>query len=276
MLGIVDRPDDADANAIQGLVLARESGDDALIADALIVRSGLAVGRSDSQAAFALAIEALAHAHSAGDPGRVAVALMARANAVTPVDAADDAYREAADALRSIGDQWHLMALNVSAAYRAIIRGRYVDAARLLDETLPLAREVNDAWGLLLVWGNLGLVRLFTGDDEGARFAFAEQLRVCRDENIRQPAAEGLAGLAAISAHRHHFERAAHLLGAATALGDIGHQDVIAKLEQQFFGAARSQLGDRLWSEAMQTGGPLPFQNAVALALAEPGSSTGQ
>ena len=85
---------------------------------------------------------------------------MTRANTLPPGDRADDEYHEAAQALRSVGDQWHLRALNVSAAYSAIIHGRYADAAKLLDETLPLARESNDPWGLLLVWGNVGLVRL--------------------------------------------------------------------------------------------------------------------
>ena len=272
VLGSADLRDDAEANGVHGLMLARESGDHALIADALVLLSELALhmaqSDSDSAGALALASEAVVLARSTNNAGRVAVALMARANAMALADGADDEYRAAADALRNVGDQWHLRALNVTAAYRAIIHGRYVDAARLLDETLPLAREADDPWGLLLVWGNLGLVRLFTGDDEGARIAFENQLRICRDQNIREPAPEGLGGLAAIAAHRHQFERAAHLLGAATALGSIGHHDVTAKLEQQFFDTARARLGHRRWTEAMQAGHLLAFHDAIKLAIA--------
>ena len=130
VLGIEDRRDDAKATGAHGLALARESGDHALIADALVLLSGLAISQKEFREARALAIEALIHARNANDEGLIAWALMSRANTLPPGDHADSEYQEAAEALRSLGDRWHLAALSNSAAYRAIIHGRYADARR--------------------------------------------------------------------------------------------------------------------------------------------------
>jgi len=219
-----------------------------------------------------LAIEALLHARRAGDERLTAWALWARSNTLPPGEQADDEYHEAAEALRNLGDRRHLAFLNINAGYGAIIHGRYADAARLLDEALTRAREINEPWALLLVSGNTGLVRLFTGDEDGARIAFEEQLRICRDHNIRWPASEGLGGLAAIAARQQQFDRAARLLGAATAIGPIGHPDVAARLEQQFVDPVRARLGGRRWSQAIQAGRRLAFRDAIELALAAQGT----
>ena len=125
---------------------------------------------------------------------------------------------------------------------------------------------------LLLVSGNTGLVRLFTGDNDGARIAFEEQLRICRDHDIRWLASEGLAGLAAIAAGDEQLERAAHLLGAASAIGLVGHPDVAARLEQQLLEPARAQLGDRRWNDAVPAGRKIAFRDAIEMALAAPGT----
>ncbi len=196
---------------------------------------------------------------------------MARAGTLPPGDQDEREYQEAAAALRNVGNRWHLVPLNNTAAYRAIIAGSYADAARLLDEVLPLARESGEPRPLMVVWGNLGLVRLLTGDDTCARIAFEEQLGLCRDHNIRRGGAEeGLGGLAALAAHQQHFDRAARLLGAATALGPIADPALMATLERQFFDLARARLGDTRWSDAVQAGRRLAFRDAIELALAAP------
>jgi len=271
VLEAAGRRDDAKAPAAHALALARESGDHALIADALVLLREFAP-EDDLGEARELAIEALLHARRAGDERLTAWALWARSNTLPPGEQADDEYREAAEALRDLGDRQHLAYLNLSAGYFAIVHGRYADAARLLDEALTLAREINEPLALLLVSGNTGLVRLFTGDNDGARIAFEDQLRICRDHNIRWPASEGLAGLAAIAAGDEQLERAAHLLGAASAIGLVGHPDVAARLEQQFLEPARAQLGDRRWNDAVQAGRKIAFRDAIEMALAAPGT----
>jgi hypothetical protein len=264
--------DEAIAVGPDALTLARESCDDALIADALIWRCEFAKSiNTDREEIRPLAIEAILRASNANDQRLVAWALMARASTLQPGEEADHEYHEAAAALRNVGDRWHLVSLNNTAAYDAIVHGSYGDAANLLDEALPLALETGEPWKPLIVWGNVGLARLLTGDATGARIAFEEQLRLCRDHNLRFAAAEGVGGLAAIAAHRQDLQRAAHLLGAATALGEVADPALMTKLEEQFFDVARASLGDERWSDAVHAGSRLAFHAAIELALDSPG-----
>jgi predicted ATPase len=273
VLGIEDRVDDALAAAVRAVTLARESRDDALIADALICLGEYEKGSGkDPEEIRPHAIEALAHARNTNDERLIGWALMARAGTLPPGHQAEREYHEGAAALRNVGDRWHLVSLNNTAAYGAIIHGSYGDAARLLNEALPLARESGEPWQQLIVWGNLGLVRLLTGDDAGARIAFAEQLQLCLDHNIRFGVGEGVGGLAAIAADQQRFELAARLLGAATAFGPVAHPDLMTRLEQRFFDAARAGLGDRRWSDVVQAGRRLAFRDAIELALTAPGT----
>jgi hypothetical protein len=99
-----------------------------------------------------------------------------------------------------------------------------------------------------------------------ARSAFEEQVRLCREHVLRHLAAEGLSGLAAIATRRGDPERAARLLGAATAIGSVGDADVEPQLEEQFFAPAR--LRTQHWSEAPTAGAQMGFEEAIAFALA--------
>ena len=78
-------------------------------------------------------------------------------------------------------------------------------------------------------------------------------------------APEGLGGLAAIATRRGDPERAARLLGAATALGPVGDADVNAQLEEQFFAPARRRTPH--WSDAYTAGAQMSFEEAIAFAL---------
>lgn len=60
-------------------------------------------------------------------------------------------------------------------------------------------------------------------------------------------------------------ERAARLLGAATAIGSIGDADVNAQLEEQFFAPARDRTRD--WSHAYTAGAQMSFEEGIAFAL---------
>jgi hypothetical protein len=80
-------------------------------------------------------------------------------------------------------------------------------------------------------------------------------------------AAEGLAGLAAIVSRRGDLDHAAQLLGAATGHGVMADVEVMAQLEEQFFGPARAAYGEERWNKAEAEGARLNFEQAIALAL---------
>jgi predicted ATPase/DNA-binding SARP family transcriptional activator len=260
---------EARAKAATALELSRREGDPAGIADALLVLAGLEMAETLPQRRRrALAEEALSCASKAGDDRLVALALTERALAV-PLEQGAAELEQAAAALRKIGSSRYLVGLYSSAAYNAIKAGTPKRARPLLDRALPLARELGDPLLQAFVWGNLGFEALFTGDLERARGAFDEQLRLCR-KYVLWVGAEGLTGLAAIAARRDDPERAARLLGAATAPGQCTDDDVTAKLEERFFAPARARHGTRHWNEAQAAGAEMSFEQAIAFA-ARPG-----
>jgi hypothetical protein len=219
----------------------------------------------------ALADEALTCAREAGDDRLVAGALMQRAGAVLPEDDTGE-LEQAASALRKLGDTGHLIVLYNNAAYNAIKAGSPERAQPFLAEAVPLAREHGDPVNVALTCGNVGLEALFTDDLDRAQEAFDEQLRLCREHVVRHWAPEGLGGLAAIATRRGDPDRAARLLGAASAIGPIGDADVNAELEEQFFAPAR--LRTRLWTQSHRAGVQMSFEEAIAFALT-PGHASG-
>ena len=92
---------------------------------------------------------------------------------------------------------------------------------------------------MALTCGNVGMEALFNDDLDRAQEAFDEGLRLCREHVVTHFAPEGLGGLAAIATRRGDPERAARLLGAATAIGPVGDADVNAQLEEHFFAPPR-------------------------------------
>jgi len=80
-------------------------------------------------------------------------------------------------------------------------------------------------------------------------------------------ASEGLAGISAIATRHGDLDRAARLLGAATAHGFVGDADVLARLEHDFFIPARELYGDPRWAQAQMAGAGLRFGDAIELAL---------
>ncbi len=261
---------EARAAADDALALSRQAGEPGGIADALLLLADFHVTESLPQRRRrALADEALVLARESGDERLVAYALKERALAVPPEHGAAE-LDEAVAMLRKVGRARQLMWLYSGTAYNAIKRGRPDLARPLLESALPLAREIGDASELAFVHGNMGLEALFANDLDRAHTAFGEQLRLCR-EHVLWVAAEGMAGLAAIEARRGDAELAARLLGAATAAGPWdGDADVTARLETEFFGPGRAQLGSRRWNEAHTEGAQMNFDEAIAFALKPP------
>jgi hypothetical protein len=258
---------EARAVALDAVALSREVGDPGGIADALLNLAYLdAAEPLPQRRRRALADEALALARVTGDKRRVALALMEQASAIPPSEASPELEATAA-ALNEIGGTRVLAAFYSSVAYNAIKEGTPELANLLLREaTADTARF--DVHGLVFLRGNEGLAALLTSDLERAQVAFQDQLRLCRAQ-AHWVAAEGLSGLAAIAARRGELERAACLLGAATATGPWdADADVAAQLEQHFFAHARQTFGERRWSEASTAGARLTLEEAIDYALA--------
>jgi predicted ATPase/DNA-binding SARP family transcriptional activator len=265
--GAAYTPDEARPKAVEALALSREAAEPAGIADALLGLASLDMAESHPQPRrCALADEALTYARAAGDDRLVALALLHRAGAVAPERDTGE-LEQAATALRRLGSARPLLALYNNAAYNAIKAGSPEGARPFLAHAVPLARELGDPVFLTLTCGNVGLEALFSQDLDRAQEAFDEGLRLCREHVVRQFAPEGLGGMAAIETRRGDPERAARLLGAATAIGPVGDADVNAELDEHFFAPARAHFGTRHWREAHAAGAEMSFEEAIAFAL---------
>ena len=263
-----DLKEEARDCASQALALSRQTGDPGGIADALLLLCHLEpAGAFPHRQRRAIAQEALIHARRAGDARLVADALKDCAMALAPAEGESE-LDEAIAALVEVGSTRALAMLFNSASYNAIKGGSFDRARGLLERSAPLARELDDQMLLASVAGNAGLAALFAGEFDEAQSAFEEQLQVCRQVVIPWLASEGLAGLAAITAHRGDPDRAARTLGAASAHGPIGDADVIARLEHHFFAPARQSFGDQPWLRAHAAGAKLEFVEAIDSALA--------
>jgi predicted ATPase/DNA-binding SARP family transcriptional activator len=271
--GAAYMPNEARSKANDALALSRDAGEPAGIADALLCLASLEMAESHPQPRRrALADEALAFAREAGDDRLVAGALMQRAGATPPEDDTGE-LEQAASALRKLGSARPLLWLYNNAAYNAIKAGNPEAARPFLAEAIPLADELGDPVASALTCGNVGLEALFNNDLDRAREAFEEGLRLCREHVVRQDAPEALGGLAAIATRRGDTERAARLLGAATAIGPVGDADVKAQLEEHFFAPARTRHGTTHWADAYRGGAEMSLEEAIAFALTPGGSA---
>jgi predicted ATPase/DNA-binding SARP family transcriptional activator len=258
---------DTRSKAIEALALSREAAEPAGVAEALLLLADLdAVESHPQRRRRALVNEAVTCAREAGDDRLVALALMHRAGAVSPGRDTGE-LEQAATALHKLGSTRVLFMLYINNAYNAIKAGRPQTAGPVLDQAVPLARELGDPVVFALLWGNVGMAALFTDDLDRAQEAFDQQLRLCREHVLKHLAAEGLGGLAAIATRRGDPERAARLLGAATATGPVGDADVNAQLEERFFAPARERTPQ--WTLAHTAGSQMGFEETISFALGQ-------
>ncbi|MGN6871864.1 MAG: BTAD domain-containing putative transcriptional regulator [Solirubrobacteraceae bacterium] len=261
---------DAAALAVE---LYRECGDEAGMANAYcsLALSHARVGQSSEAHADAKA--ACAHARAAGG-GAVLGHALTRLATVVPRAERPPVVEEAARLLSEARDYRGLAEVYLNAAFASIVEGHPEEALPLLDLSLPAADELTTPASRMFVLGNLGLANLMLGNRTDAHQAFVGQLRLCVGQAFRFGADEGLIGLAAVFVAEGRLERAAQLFGAATNMGypgpDPGDQVVFARLERDYFAAARSKLGAPAWDHLATAGSALSYEQAIDFALAAP------
>jgi len=87
-----------------------------------------------------------------------------------------------------------------------------------LEQSLALFREVGDRGGILVSQQFLGYVACLEGDHDRAMSLFRETIGLCRDLGNKRELAGCLDGLAEVATSVGHLERAVRLFGAAEAL----------------------------------------------------------
>ena len=78
-------------------------------------------------------------------------------------------------------------------------QNEYAAARPLYEESLAIARGVDDRWGVALALVNLGPLLCALGENAASRSALAECLALCRQMGLKRLTAFALEGCAALA-----------------------------------------------------------------------------
>ena len=230
-----------------------------------------------ADAAGALTGEARALLRAAGDEVGLAEVLLALGVAHghrSEHAAARPILEEVLALWRRLGNETGVMLVDIMLADTLRVEGDAARAARLYEEVLALSHELGARGGRPGTLHSLGHAVLAQGEVGRARALFAESLKLALELEDQGGVAEGLTGFAAVAAAEGRGERAARLLGAATALWE-GHNLLMWQAErveyERTLTRARPQVDEATWQRAWDAGRALTTDEAVAYALEEPG-----
>ena len=180
------------------------------------------------------------------------------------IELTDEAYR----LCRGVGDV-SLTALWLSnLAGHALQVGNTAEARRRLDESLELARLIDDTRGIGQALASFGWVELLEGDFEHASSYFEEAAAIARRLGVRWLSADAILGFAEVAAAAGDADRAARLAGAALAFGGSAGSDLAVMTRfTAHLDDVRSALGEQAWQKARDEGAALDLDAALRLAL---------
>jgi len=252
-----------------GLADARAAGSVRMEAHALSLLSFYdAVGRDEQ---IRLGEEAITHALTSGDRFLLGLVkgnhgyLMAKFGEIgKAVELTDEAYR----LCRGVGDVSLTALWLTNLAGYALEAGNTAEARRRLDESLELARLIDDTRGIGQALDTYGWVELLEGDFEHAFSCFEQAAAIARRLGSRWLGADALWGVAQVAAAGGDAERAARLVGAALAFGGPAGYDPAATTPfNPHLDDVRAALGEQAWEKARDEGAALDLDAALRLAL---------
>lgn len=160
----------------------------------------------------------------------------------------------------------------------ALGQGNYDEARSSLVEGLALAQRAGDRFSRYIALYNQSVLAQAQGDYDRAATLFEEGLAFSLEVGDYANIAYCLEGLASVAVARGGADRAALLLGAAERLREGIGAAVYTywpdrSLQERTMDAARARLGEAAFEEARKRGLAMDFEQAVAYALSETGTS---
>ena len=148
----------------------------------------------------------------------VALAIAQMSESSPDLDAAERSLAQSLEMVEALGEPFGRAMVRIMLARAAMARGRMDEAFELLDESLAIARGIDDRLGEAIALNHLGWARLLIDDPDGARACFAEQLLTSSTLGHEESLAYGIEGMSAVAAATGDVERAGRLFGAAEAV----------------------------------------------------------
>ena len=242
-----------------------------------VTRNALAVdalGRGDVAAAAALFEENAELWRQLGDRVAVARSLSNLAKAVTAQEdfpRAHALHEECLSIFRELGDRTGAAWAIDQQADVARQRGDLDAAQALYESSLDEFRQIGDRWGIAGTLADMGNLARDREDFARAQALYGESLGIFRDLAHKRGIARLLDGFACCAAGEGRPDSALMLAGAAAALRQaLG--TALPGAEQRALerglAPARSALPDPEGATAWMRGWGMPFEKAVAFALA--------
>jgi len=273
----------AEATYEEMLKLSRELDDKENVATALNSLGALALVRGDNERARVLLEENMAVVQELDE--RSTATILKRFHVVILLGGlamneegdyarAQALWEESLKLAREAGDTLRIGLSLTFLQHAALVQGDHERATALCEEALALAREKNTGEGAFVpgTFINLGVASLGLGDHERARASFEEALILSRKLGKKPTLIDALEGMASLAAALGEATRAAHLWGAAEAareVTDMALPPADRTLHEPYLPAARSQLGEAAWEEALAVGREMSLEEATDYALAK-------
>ena len=244
------------AYAREGLQLALAAGDARAACRCWCLEIVNLIGTPDESSQPELAARSLSLARASTDTPALLIALETNVIAARTFSEARGYFEEARGLLEELGDQLVSCVLLHNIGWTALEAGDERFAARALDDSIALARQIDDLTHLPFTLAGRGLLSLLHDEVAAARAAFREALQRSRDLGLTPPAWEALMGLGALAARGGHLEQAALLCGASRSLrGDEPLSEVEQRLHDRHIAPLRSTHDACRWARP-GTAGP--------------------
>jgi DNA-binding CsgD family transcriptional regulator/Tfp pilus assembly protein PilF len=266
------------------LKLSQELGDKGNVATALNSLGTMAAQQGDYDRARALLEENLAVLGQMEDERDTATTLkryhvvgllgfLAINGAGGPTRAAE-LFEQSVALAREAGDVLRLGVGLTCLAFPALLEGEYQRARSLCEEALALARDLGSAGGDIVPEAliNRGLAAVYQDDHEYAKASFEEALATSQNLGRTSSVINALEGLASLAGASGENVRAAHLWGSAEAARKatgIALPSSDRALHEPYLAAARSQLREEAWEEALANGSKMTLEEGVEYILAK-------
>jgi len=243
----------------EALAVRRRLGDEHGVGMALASLGDLALKRADFATARAMHAESLALRRQLGDRSGVAGSLGTLGHLALHAGDHEEAralFEESLRLRRQLGDLPGVPGALGSLSDLARAEGDTATAAVLVDESLSVATELADRPCATAALVRRGRLALDTGDVDRAEKAYGEALHPA-DAGDTPATAEWLEGLGAVAVARGRHDRAAALLGAASAVRErvgaplLPHDVAAVAADVE---AARAALGDEAFTSLWERG----------------------
>lgn len=235
-----------------------------------------AVRRKDVAVAQAAFEEALALSRAIGDRPGIALSLFGLGRAAMlepPYEPAISFFDEARRLFESVGDKSRMSWVSNCSGLIAARQGDFANARAHYLEGLELGLAAGDRWIIGYLTGNLGVLAFHERSYEAAKSYYRDALAIHLELKARLPMIASLEDIGLVSAALGHAERAARLLGAAEAQGELlGIHPPIDPTNQSlpdYLVRLRATLGEGVAAERLAEGRAMSLEQAVGYALAE-------